>query len=225
MSGHTILRLSGGFLVLGGVSGVTAHILHLPYHPTKPAEVLPYVTKSEPVHVLLFAAVLLVLLGLPGLLVRQSEKIGAGGLIGFVLVYFGLMLAEGIHCVLEMGIYPAMARQIPNDIIAVVDRMYGGSPYSYLENVGGGLLLLGILLLGISMLIASTLPRWNAVLLLATDLGAILAYTPWTHWMVGVRWPAVLYLAFAAIGFSLIRQVSAEQASSTAAAAAASQGS
>lgn len=87
------------------------------------------------------------------------------------------MFAEGIHCVLEIGIYPAMAHQIPNEIIAVVDRMYAGSPFSYLETFGGGLLLLGVLLLGLSILSAAILPRWNAALLLATDLGALLAFT------------------------------------------------
>ena len=38
----------------------------------------------------------------------------------------------------------------------------------------------------------------------AADLGALLAYTPWTHWIVGGHWPVLLYLAFAAIGYVLV---------------------
>ena len=214
MSGQVLFRLSGGTLIAGGVSGVIAHFLHLQYHPSQPSEVLPYVSKSEPVHALLFAAVLLVLLGLPALLVRLREKIGIVGFAGFVLLYFGLVFGEWLHCILEIGIYPALAHVVPNDMIAVVNRMYEGrSPYALLEFVGGWLLLAGALIVGISMLDSHIFPRWNALLMLATDLGALLAFTPWTHWMVGGRWPAVLYFSFVAIGYSLIKSAVLAQAS------------
>ena len=113
MSGHKLLVLSGSSLIAGGIAGVVAHVLHLQYHPTNPAEVLPYVMRSEPVHLLLFAAVFLVVLGLPGLVVRQHDRTDVFGLAGFVLVYFGLVCGEWMHCVLEIGIYPAMAHQVP----------------------------------------------------------------------------------------------------------------
>ena len=213
MSGHVLFRFSGGALILGGISGVLAHILHLQYHPSNPAEVLPYVSKSEPVHVLLFAAVLLVLLGLPALLVRQHEKTGILGLTGFVLLYFGLVCGEWLHCILEIGVYPAMAHVMPNDMVTVVNWMYEGrSPYAVLEFVGGWFLLVGVLITGISMLKSGIFPRGSALLLLATDLGALLAFTPRTHWMVGGRWPVVFYLAFVAFGWSLTKSSEKNQA-------------
>ena len=212
MAKRTLYVLSGISLIIGGTAGVVAHILHLQYHPTYPEQVLPYVTKSEPVHVLLFAAVLLVLLGLPGLLIRQHERAGVLGLLGFALVYFGLMLAEGLHCVLEFGIYPAMAHKIPNEMIGVVNHMYeSGSPYAHFEMAGGALLLLGVLILGISMLVARVFPRWTALLFLATDVTAALAFIPSTHWLIGGRFPLMLYLAFVAVGYSVIARAAAAQ--------------
>lgn len=86
MSGRALFRLSGVALITAGIGGAIASVVHLQYHPPKPAEVLLYVSKSEPVHALLFAAILLVLLGLLGLLIRQQEKTGAGGVAGFILV-------------------------------------------------------------------------------------------------------------------------------------------
>src|SRR5262249_40100477 len=158
-SGQRLFVLSGSSLIAGGIAGVVAHVLHLQYHPTNPAQVAPYVTKNEPVHLLLFAAVLLVLLGLPGLLARQHERTGVFGLAGFIHVYFGLVCGEWMHCVVEIGIYLSMVDQVANDMVAVIDRMYGGgSPYAYLEMMGGWILLLGVLMLGISMLVAGVFP-------------------------------------------------------------------
>lgn len=202
---RTPFVLSGSSLIAGGVAGVLAHTLHLQYHPSNAFEVLPYVTKSEPMHALLFAAVFLVSFGLPAVLFRSPAKLGILGLAGVVLLYFGLVFGEWLHCVLEIGIYPAMAHVAPNDLIPTVNRMYEArSPFAYLEFVGGWLLLLGALILGLWMLIQRPFPRWTAALLLATDLGALLAYTPWTHWIIGGRWPVVFYLGMAAIGYSLI---------------------
>src|SRR5262245_36286295 len=134
MANRKVMVLSGVSLIAGGTAGIVAHILHLQYHPAHPAELLPYIAKSEPVHVLLFAAVLLVMFGLPGLVAPQGEKSTTlVGLAGVVLVFFGLMFGEGMHCVLEFGIYPAMAHSVPNEIIGIIDKMYAGSPYSYLE--------------------------------------------------------------------------------------------
>jgi len=210
LSVRTLFVLSGVLLIAGGIGGVVAHVLHLQYHPTHVSQIMPYVSKSEPVHVLLFASVLLVMLGLPGVLIRQHEKTGVVGLIGFVFVYFGLMFGEGLHCVLEFGIYPAMAKQVPNEMISVIDQMYHGSPYAFLEVGGSGLLLLGVLMLGASMLKAGILPRWTALLLLATDVAALLAFIPVTHRLIGGRFPVVLYLAFTGTGYSLLQERSAQ---------------
>lgn len=113
-----------------------------------------------------------------------------------------------------------MAHQVPNEIIGIIDRMYGGSPYAYLEMVGGALLLLGVLVLGASMLRAGVLPCWTALLLLATDLAALFAFVPATHWLIGGRFPVVLYLSFVGIGYSIMTK-GAEVPESTATVAAA----
>jgi len=205
MANRKVMVLSGVSLIAGGTTGIVAHILHLQYHPTHPAEVLPYIAKSEPVHLLLFAAVLLLMFGLTGLVARQGEKSGLVGLVGVVLVFFGLMFAEGMHCVLEFGIYPAMAHSVPNEIIGIIDKMYAGSPYSYLETAGSLILLLGAFTLGISILRAGVLPSWTAWSLFATDVAAVLAFLPPTHGLIGGRFPVLLYLAFVGIGYSVVR--------------------
>jgi hypothetical protein len=44
-----------------------------------------------PVHLALYAAVILIALGLPGLYARQAERARVVGLIGTVLLFFGLV--------------------------------------------------------------------------------------------------------------------------------------
>jgi hypothetical protein len=64
MTGQRVYLGGAVALMLGGVSGIVVHLLHLG-HPTTVEQLAPYVATSAPVHALLLAAVVLTILGLP----------------------------------------------------------------------------------------------------------------------------------------------------------------
>jgi hypothetical protein len=100
MSTPTLFRLNGISLLLGGLLGAIAVALH-PVEMTDPT--------SVPVHLALYAAVMLVALGLPGLYARHAARTGPLTLIGTVAVFLGLVFADPIHSVLAMTGIPVFA--------------------------------------------------------------------------------------------------------------------
>jgi hypothetical protein len=113
-----------------------------------------------------------------------------------------LIFGEMLHCVLEIGMYPVLARQAPHEMIGLINAMYEQTLYGRLEGVGGIMLLVGILVFSVATWRAAVLPAWSALLLASTDLAAILAFTPATRWIVGSRFPVMFYLSMIAIGYA-----------------------
>lgn len=113
----------------------------------------------------LIGAVLL-LLGLVGLYVRQSEAAGVPGLVGFLVAFAGTALLSGALW-FELFITPALAVEAPG--LAEAELGLAGFVLSFL------LVILGWLLFGVATLRARVYPRWAAVLLI---VGAIASLAP-----------------------------------------------
>lgn len=166
MSSTTLFRLSGLSLVLGGLLSV----LYLFIHPDESGLAYYRHAMTAPAHLVGFVAVLLVLLGLPGLYARQVGRAGILGLAGTILIFFGLAVLDVTHNVVDATVTPALAT-IPD----AEPLLAAGGPFEEalqsgmqgtLVGVGGPMLLLGLVLLGIATLRAKVLPRWAGALLI-----------------------------------------------------------
>lgn len=113
----------------------------------------------------LIGAVLL-LLGLVGLYVSQSEAAGVLGLVGFLVAFAGTALLSGALW-FELFITPALAVESPE--LAEAELGLAGFILSFL------LVIVGWLLFGAATLRAHVYPRWGAVLLI---VGAIVSFAP-----------------------------------------------
>jgi hypothetical protein len=197
MSYATLVRLSGASLVLGGLT----HLVYLFTHPHSSGLAYYADPATALSHLAGFASVVLILLGLPGLHARQAERAGILGLVGTVLVCFGLAMVDGTHTIIDSTFTPALAT-IPEaaPLLAsggpLEEAMLGGMQGT-LVSAGGPMLLLGLILLGASTVRAGVLPRWAGALPIFAALSVPLGFVAPS--LEGVAF-AMPYLALGCLG-------------------------
>ncbi len=137
----------------------------------------------------LLAAVLL-LFGLVGLNLRQSEQGGVLGRVGFVVAFLGTALVVGATWALFF-VVPTLAVEAPQ----LLDAEEGGGSVDTAFIFSFGLLSVGWLLFGVAALRTRSYPRWAAIVLIVTALIQFLPF-PGTGLLFGV---AVALLGFFAL--------------------------
>ncbi len=110
MSTSSLIRLAGLVAIGSGVLGVMGDLLALVVDLDSPlsATTAPYAIVFL---VYLISAALLVL-GLVGLYISQSQAVGTLGLAGFLLAFLGTVLLAGAFW-FELFVTPALAAQAP----------------------------------------------------------------------------------------------------------------
>lgn len=143
---------SGISFLAAGLLLVVASLVHLPHTPIT-------VTPSSPgerlIHLSLLAALLLVLWGLVGLHIRQRERAGRVGLVGFALTLFGTVLLAG-SILTEAFVLPfiGMSGELP-DSVGPLLRAFIFTPAVMVAGAG---VYLGYLLVGLARQRAGRLP-------------------------------------------------------------------
>jgi hypothetical protein len=194
MSSSDLIRWGGLAALVGGVLFVVAELLIL---PTLNVETLSETATTASFAIQQWAyllGVVFVLLGLLALYVRQSEAAGALGLIGFLVAFFGTVLAAGFFWA-SAFIAPALADVAPE----FLDE--GPPPGFFLTAIA---FVLGWLLFAVGTLRARIFPRAAAILLI---VGAVVIVVPLPFTFV------VFAVAVAWLGFVLFtgREASTEQ--------------
>ena len=158
MSSRLIHRFSGVALLAGGVAGTIVPALH-PAHG--PGYYQHGMTATS--HLLLFCAVLLVSIGLPGLVTH-----GAGGTwaaqTGAAAAFVGLWCLDGTHGLIDGAVLPTLAAAEPTFSTALASghasqELLAAGPLGTITTVGIPLFAVGSLLLGITLARAGRLPR------------------------------------------------------------------
>ncbi len=165
MSSATLYRASGLALLLGALLGIIGTILNTFLFPGRgnPTQYTSALYVS--VTLLSFIGSLLLVLGLPGMCVRQATRAGWLGLIGFVLTIVGGILFTSLSGVTFL-VLPWLAVNAPQLAAG------NGPPAIFVYVLVASLLFaVGGVLLGIATMRAEVLPRWAGLLIL---VGAVL---------------------------------------------------
>lgn len=172
ITSNKLYRLGGTAMLVGGLLGAVGQAIH-PADPDGPAALAEYARAAQPVHLLLYVAIMLILLGLPAVYARQSHKAGVLGLAGFVLMFIGLPLMDLVHSVIDVMVLPALVARVPDQIMPIFMAADENPVSAAMTNVAPPILLAGAALLAISTLRARVLSPWPAWLLLAAMAGVI----------------------------------------------------
>jgi hypothetical protein len=187
MSKSVFDRLSGVALLLGGLVAIVALIFH-------PSDIAA--PRSAPAHVALYAAVMLVLLGLPGLGAAIARRSRVLGLSGMVLLFFGLAFEDPLHSVLAFTVIPVLAANPDTRPL-----LQGPPPPTLMAfQIGAGpLILLGMIGLAVALWRMDAAPWLVGVLALGV-VGVVIAFAipP-----LGIG-PGLIYLSLAVAGAALL---------------------
>ena len=181
MSSSSLIRLAGLAALSSGVLAAIGDLLGLVVDLENPQSAI---TASRAVVFLLYLiSTALLLLGLVGLYISQSEAVGVLGFVGFLVAFLGTVLLAGALW-FELFITPSLAAQAPELLAAEL-----GLPGFILMVLLGAV---GWVLFGVATLRAGVYPRWAAILLI---VGGVIAFLPVP--LVGIIFSVtVAYLGF-----------------------------
>ena len=186
MSSTTLYRLSGMALLIGGglttIGAIVQAFLSEDY--SSPLWI--------PVAVLIFIGTLLVQIGLPAMYMRQRDRIGLLGLIGFILFFFGFAQFGIGFRFFDMVILPWFGKSA--DI---------NPPLNFIVSSLSGiiLLLVGALLFGIVTIRSGIFSKFPMILLLVgLILNRIGGHVPHLQDTGGI----LFYLSFVVLGYALL---------------------
>ena len=191
MTSSSLLRLSGLAALVAAVLFLISELLSLATQSesmSESATTLPFALT----YLLLLLGSVLLLAGLVGLYVRQSEATGILGLVSFALAFFGTVLLAGAVWA-QLFIAPFLATTAPG---ALDTEPTGGLAVGF--TLSFGLAPLGFALLGLAMFRARVFPRASAIALM---VGGALSFLPIP--LSGI----VFYPAMAWLGFLLFTGV------------------
>ena len=154
MEPSTLIKLSGLSLLLGGVLGTAGWLLFTVLDPNHANHSDPL---WLPLNFLIIAGGVLMALGLPGFYISIFKESGLLGLIGFVLLFIGLI----IPYVAVQSIETVSAPRFPEDTMILVA-------------VGAPSIFLGSILTGLSVWRADVHPPLAGILLVIAGLLGLL---------------------------------------------------
>ena len=213
MSQKTLDRLSGLALMAAFLLSLTGGLLHpIVDHESHSASSISH--PGFPVaHLLVLLGGAFLLIGLPGLYARIAPKAGILGLLGFALYFLANATIVQGFAAYEAFVAPALASDpATSGALAPDGALASSTPFGLLQGVGGVALMLGMLLLGISIVRSRIFPRWAGALLAAAPV-LLLVPVPETPVLTGLLIEAPRGLAVAAIGYALFNRRRGEEPS------------
>ena len=154
-----------------------------------------------------FIGAALLLLGLPGVYIRQSKQAGILGLLGFLFVWYVILFQNVLIPFTSVTIVPMLVTDPTTRHLLAAGPFASFNPFSYVSMVGQ---TVGILLLAIATLRARVFPRWIGWLLIATLILNAVSFFPFSPDALGIIADQLGYVTLAAFGFVLLKSSSRE---------------
>lgn len=177
MTTTSLYRLSAACLIGSFVLSLTGGILH-PIVDGQSHSVETFLAPRSPeAQYLIYAGAVLLMLGLPGGYLFVRDRVGRLGFVGFALYMVGNALSAMAHLVVEAFVGPALAadpdaRHLVPDSGEIVDS----SSFVALQVVGGLVLVVGLLLIGVSLVRAPGLPTWVGIFAIVGALAVMVPF-------------------------------------------------
>ncbi|GAC1508945.1 MAG: hypothetical protein NVS2B12_24630 [Ktedonobacteraceae bacterium] len=206
MSIRTLYRLSGGTLIVGSVLLLLEEVVSTMGCPGHDCS-LQFI-QSVPwliVTLIWLIGSLLFVIGLPGMYLRQAERAGRLGFVGFVLLFLAMLLASVGFSLLQLIVFPYLAQKDPQLIAS-----HNGPVTLFIFFIITGLMAsIGVILLGIATMRTRVFPRWMGTLLLIAGIILLLTIPPLPSPIadiVEIAGFAALYIAYIGFGYTLMSQ-------------------
>lgn len=203
MSMRSRFWLPGMALLVGGFIAGICHRFNV----DSPRD-LPHVAYYPPlgalIHLVLFAAGLLVLLGWFGQYAIQRPRAGMLGLVAFVCLFLGILWADLMHSILEFSVFPVLDEVAPYALPGLAEATYRSLPVSLLLIAGRLLLFAGVPAAALAVSRSVNSPRWPAIPLALSALLQAWAMFPRREESVHNLALTALYFSMAALGASVL---------------------
>lgn len=173
MTSRTLYRLSGGTLIVGSLPLSIGTVLTTTlYGNATPQQILSLSWLL--VSLMIFIGSLLFVIGLPGMYLRQAGRAGVLGLVGFILLFFAMLLAGAVFIGVQVIVFPTLAQKAPQ-LIGPTNTPSGAV---LLLLISGLMLSIGPVVLGIATMRARVFPRLAGVLLIVSGVASLVAMLP-----------------------------------------------
>src|SRR5260370_42085202 len=175
MSSRSLYRWSGGTLIVSSllliIEIVVSNVM-CPGHACTPQQEmsLPWLLVAL---TWLIGSVLFVI-GMPGMYLRQAERAGVLGFVGFILSFFALLLEQPAFSLLQTILLPYLPQHAPQ----LIGPNSGPPALFVLFIVAPLMITIGSILLGIATMRARMFPRWTGILLLVSGIIFLLTIPP-----------------------------------------------
>lgn len=194
MSISGLVRLGGLSAVVGGILLVVSDLWGLlmgRFDGDQPFSEMATTTSFAVTAGLSLIAAVLILFGLVGLHLRQSEAAGVVGLLGFLVAFLGTALAVSVTWT-QVFVAPSLAVEAPEFLDA--EQVAGPLDTGFI--VSFAVLAVGWALFGVGALLSRTYPRWVAIVLIVAALIQFLPF-PGTGLAFGVAVALVGFFSLA----------------------------
>ena len=211
MATHLRFRLAGIGLTLGGLTAVTCHLFSFE-SSSDVSHLAQYACFGQPVHLLLFASLIVVLLGWFEQYSQQSSDSGVTGFTGFVCVFLGILCGDLLHCILEFSVFPVLGSTVPYALPGIADATYHSAALGNLIWAGRCLMSFGSVATAMSICRSRFLPLWAAAPFAVSAALLGLGLFPQLSSSIQPASVPTFYISITVLGVSVRRAASAKPA-------------
>jgi hypothetical protein len=208
---HLRFRLAGIALILGGITAGICHLFSFE-SSSDVSHLAQYACFGEPVHLLLFVSLILVLLGWFEQYSLQTPDSGITGFAAFVCLFLGILWGDLLHCILEFSVFPVLGSIVPYALPGIAEATYHSAALGNLILAGRYLMLIGGTATAVSIYRTQLLALWAAAPFILS--AALLGLGLLPQFALTIQPASVLafYVSMAVLGVSVLCAARAKRA-------------